>query len=165
MSVLFVNILMIILIKINSFSLVKSKIYNNQLIRSNKYIHIMMDSSVCFSEDNYNKKIYNLLMDKLYYVYDYDNDNDNDNYDYDSENIFEKPLYTLVWYDCEQCKKLLNDMELLQLKKIYLNTKYEFDEFDEFSDLNNNLQKPLLFKDENYISDDLFDIYEEIYKN
>ena len=159
MSVLFVNILFIILIKINSFSLVKPKIYNNQLIRSNKYIHIMMDSSVCFSEeDDYNKKIYNLLMDKLYYVYDYDNDN----YDYDSENIFEKPLYTLVWHDCEQCKKLLNDMELLQLKKIYLDTKYDF---NDFGNLYDDLQKPLLFKDENYISDDLFEIYEEIYKN
>ena len=152
MSVLFVKILFIILIKINAFAFIKTKTITttNQLIRSNKYMHIMMDPSVCFpEEDDYNKKINNMLIDKLYYLYDND---------YDYEDYFSKPLYTLVWHDCEKCKRLLNHMELLKLKKIYVNTNYDFN-------TNYDLQNPLLFKDDKYISDDLFEIYEEIYKN
>ena len=105
-------------------------------------------------EDDYNKKkLKDLLMDKLTYEYEQKN--------YDNENNILKPLYTLIWYDCEKCKKLLYDMELLQLKKIYINAKY----FDKVNNLNTDFKNPLLFKDDNYISDELFEIYEEIYNN
>jgi hypothetical protein len=73
----------------------------------------------------------------------------------------EKPLYTLIWYDCPKCKALISEMEKLDLKHIYINGGYYFyDITDETSQFNT----PLMYKDDEYIGDNLFDIYEEIYK-
>jgi hypothetical protein len=126
-----------------------------KIILTQKYMISISTSTIDYpEEDDYNKKkLKDLLMDKLTYEYEQKN--------YDNENNILKPLYTLIWYDCEKCKKLLYDMELLQLKKIYINAKY----FDKVNNLNTDFKNPLLFKDDNYISDELFEIYEEIYNN
>lgn len=80
------------------------------------------------------------------------------NYDYIHDDT--KPLYTLIWYDCEKCKKLLKDMEELNLKKIYINGGYYF--YD-ISNSEGDFNDPLLYKDDELIGDNLFDIYSEIY--
>jgi hypothetical protein len=52
-------------------------------------------------------------------------------------------------------------MEFLNLKYTYINGGiYFYDTTDELSEFNN----PVLYKDDIIIGDNLFDIYEEIYK-
>lgn len=76
-------------------------------------------------------------------------------------NYIEKPLYTLIWYDCLKCKELVFEMEKLNIKYIFINGNIYFNDIirkmDEF-------QEPLLYKEEILIGENLFDIYEEIYK-
>jgi hypothetical protein len=98
----------------------------------------------CFSDDENNNKINNKI---LFNNYDYIENDD-------------KPLYTLIWYDCEKCAKLLKDMEELNLKKIYINGGYYF--YD-ISDSEGDFNDPLMYKDDELIGDNLFDIYTEIY--
>ena len=93
----------------------------------------------CFPEDYEPKK-----NNRLYYEY-----------------LPEPPLYTLIWYDCDSCKKLLQDMEILQLKNVYINGGEYFYDVD---DLNSKFNTPLLYKEEVFIGDNLFDIYAEIYR-
>jgi hypothetical protein len=99
--------------------------------------------NTCFPEEDNNKK-------KLINI----NTNNIDEYN--------KPLYTLIWYDCDKCFELLEHMDNLNLKKLYINGSYYFydilNESDEFN-------SPLLYKDDELIGDNLFDIYSEIYSN
>ena len=77
------------------------------------------------------------------------------------EEEIHKPFYTLIWYDCPKCKELILQMEFLNLKYTYVNGGiYFYDITDELSEFNN----PVLYKDDIVIGDNLFDIYEEIYK-
>jgi hypothetical protein len=84
-----------------------------------------------------------------------------DNLIMENENTIQKnkPLYTLIWYDCINCKKLLNDMDKLNLKKIYVNEGLYYD----VTDTNKKYIKPLLYKDSEFMGDTLFDIYTTIY--
>jgi hypothetical protein len=77
--------------------------------------------------------------------------------DYYSILDFKKPLYTLIWYDCEKCRKLLANIKSLNLKHIYING-------DGINDIYCDFQSPLLYKDDLFKGDTLFDIYKEIYK-
>jgi hypothetical protein len=72
-----------------------------------------------------------------------------------------QPLYTLIWYDCEQCKKLLNDMEDLCLKNVYINGGSYFYDIE---DVDSKFNTPLMYKEDIFIGDNLFDIYAEIYR-
>lgn len=72
-----------------------------------------------------------------------------------------KPLFTLIWYDCESCIKLLNDMENLQLKLLYINGGSYFYDID---DVDSKFNTPLMYKEDIFIGDNLFDIYAEIYR-
>ena len=73
----------------------------------------------------------------------------------------EPPLYTLIWYDCDSCKKLLHDMENLRLKNVYINGgEYFYENYD----IEYNFNTPLLYKEDIFIGDNLFDIYAEIYR-
>ena len=72
-----------------------------------------------------------------------------------------QPLYTLIWYDCEQCKKLLNDMEDLCLKNVYINGGSYFYDIE---DVDSKFNTPLKYKEDIFIGDNLFDIYAEIYR-
>ena len=91
----------------------------------------------CFPDDNDIPKKYNII------------------------NAIEPPLYTLIWYDCDSCKKLLQDMENLRLKNVYINGgEYFYD----IEDVDNKFNTPLLYKEDVFIGDNLFDIYAEIYR-
>lgn len=61
----------------------------------------------------------------------------------------QKNIYTFLWYDCNECKILLED-----IKKININ--YEYYSKD-------NLDKPFFYKNNNYIGNDIFEFYNEIY--
>jgi len=66
-------------------------------------------------------------------------------------------LYTLIWFDCYDCNKLLQDANEFGKDVLYINGSYYF--FDE-SDANNS---PLFYKDDSLIATDLFSIYEELF--
>jgi len=72
--------------------------------------------------------------------------------------LSDEPIYTLIWYDCLECKQLLDIMKQENKKSIYINGSYYFYDTDE----NVRINKPLFYKEEEFISDDLFDIYAEI---
>ena len=126
-----------ILILINCLLMINTCI---SFLKINMFKKINMINT-CFPEEDNNKK--NLI---------YTNTN----------NIDDKPLYTLIWYDCDKCFELLEHMDNLNLKKLYINGSYYFydilNESDEFN-------SPLLYKDDELIGDNLFDIYSEIYSN
>ena len=94
-----------------------------------------------------NKIKYNLV--KTCYPDHEDNDNNKIIYNFILDN---KSSYKLIWHDCKNCEELLENMQKLNLKKIYINEK-----------LNNYLINPLLYRDDKLIANNLFDIYKEIY--
>lgn len=86
----------------------------------------------------------------------------NYNYEYDSNFIMPKEniLYTLVWFDCEDCKQLLLDVKKHQRNNIsYINGSYYF--FDE----NDETNTPIFYKNDELIATDIFSIYEELFYN
>ena len=100
-----------------------------------------------------------------------DDDNDDrkiNNNDYDGHFVDDyKDMYTLIWYDCPECKELLNTIVYLNLQVNYIDMGVYLDKcgyLDGMDYLNNDLlNKPLFYKDVDLIGDDLFDIYSEIY--
>ena len=112
-----------------------------RFIHTNKMKYCL---STCFSEDGEDHKP--KPMSKSNYI---------------NRDLVEPPLYTLIWYDCESCKKLLNDMENLRLKNVYINGgEYFYD----IEDADSKFNTPLMYKEEVFIGDNLFDIYAEIYR-
>lgn len=113
-----------------------------------KYISrkcLQMQTYIRYSED---EDANNKKKNKLFYEYLPLNENN-------------LPLYTLIWYDCEPCRKLLYEMEKLQLKNVYINGGSYFYDID---DIDSKFNTPLMYKDDVYIGDNLFDIYAEIYR-
>lgn len=69
------------------------------------------------------------------------------------------PLYTILWYDCDECKELLEKLKNVDKKIIYIDGSYYF------YDVNSKEKgKPLLYKDDEFISDEIFEIYEELFQ-
>ena len=68
-------------------------------------------------------------------------------------------LYTLIWFDCEDCMKLLSHIKNHNKKIIYINGSYYF--FDE----NDETNTPLFYKNDELLATDLFSIYEELFYN
>ena len=112
--------------------------------------------------------------------YDNADDDENDkrnkkyNYEYISNfnnHIQEEPLmipnnekpygndafYTLIWFDCEDCKNLLRHLKKECKQMLYINGGYYF--FDE----NDETSTPLFYKDDELIATDIFGIYEELF--
>jgi len=107
---------------------------------------------------------------------DGDNDNRNKKYNYEYISNYNNPIqeeqlmiptnenpdgneafYTLIWFDCEDCKILLRFLKKECKKMLYINGGcYFFDENDETS-------TPLFYKDDELIATDLFSIYEELF--
>lgn len=120
-------------------------------------LFILFQISTCFIRFIHKNKMNNCLKSRNVCF----PDDDERPYRKVNNNEIESPLYTLIWYDCESCKKLLQDMEKLYIKHIYINGGeyfYENHEIDTF------FNTPLLYKDEIFIGDNLFDIYSEIYR-
>ena len=100
--------------------------------------------TTCFPEEDDNKKkklIKKMIGDELYFT--------------NFETVY-KNEYTLIWYNCNECRKLLDVMDELKLSNIYINGE-SFFHIDYF--------EPLLFKNDEFFSDNLDDIYKEIYSN
>jgi hypothetical protein len=68
-----------------------------------------------------------------------------------------EPLYTLIWFDCDDCKKLLTCLKNERKQILYINGGYYF--FDE----NDETSTPLFYKNDDLIATDLFSIYEELF--
>ena len=137
-------------------------------INSKTKLNIGLTSS-CFDDDDENrnnkqKKNYNL---DYGYAYAYDSKR----FGIQEDQIFlqnnkklnnkpnNKPLYTLVWYNCEECKQLLRDVKRDNIKILYIDGSYYF--FDE----NDETNTPLFYKNDELIATDLFGIYEELFYN
>jgi len=73
----------------------------------------------------------------------------------------EDPLYILVWYNCDLCRDLVLELEKLNIKYLYINSGIYFDDVEIKDSV---FQDPLFYKDEILIGENLYDIYEEIYK-
>jgi len=105
----------------------------------------------CFAEEEdenkISKKINDMLVNKISIA--------------NTKHDFDKNLYTLVWYDCKECKTLIENIEKLNLKFIYVNGGSYFYEID---DNVNPFNTPLFYKDDLFVADNIFDIYAEIYK-
>jgi hypothetical protein len=70
-----------------------------------------------------------------------------------------KPTYTLIWYDCKECNNILEITKELNMNMIYINGgSYFYDLIDEYSSTNT----PLFYKDDEFIGDNVIDIYNEI---
>ena len=95
----------------------------------------------------------------------YDDEEKHDRLNKKMKNMFDiadfEPIYTLIWYDCKKCRELLEIIknENLNKKIFYINGGYYF--YDLKSPEENN--KPLLYKDDEFITDELFEIYEELF--
>jgi len=115
-------------------------------------------SKTCYMDDDDND-------DKKRKNNDYCNDLNNSGHFVDDY----KDMYTLIWYDCPECKELLNTFVYLNLQVNYIDMGIYLDKcgyLDGMDYLNNDLMnKPLFYKDVDLIGDDLFDIYSEIYKS
>ena len=81
----------------------------------------------------------------------------NDEYIPTGNTVNKQTLYTLVWYDCKECDQLLEEVYKTGLQFIYIDGTYYF--YD--PQLSDN--KPLLYKDEEFLTDDIFDIYTELF--
>ena len=106
-------------------------------------------------------------------------------------NIVKPPLYIVIWKDCEDCKELLHNMELLDVKYFYFNMDSVIPDVLETIDFEgedaedqrrmverrnsekrvwNNLKQvqtqieiPIFYKDDVYLGNKLMDIYCELY--
>ena len=66
-------------------------------------------------------------------------------------------LYTLIWFDCDDCKGLLQDVKKEGKDVFYINgSHYFFDDSDESN-------SPLFYKKDELIATDIFSIYEELF--
>ena len=72
--------------------------------------------------------------------------------------LSDQPIYTLIWYDCPECLQLLDVMDQENKKSIYINGTHFF--YDKTA--GPLINKPLFYKEDEFISDDLFEIYVEI---
>jgi hypothetical protein len=68
-------------------------------------------------------------------------------------------LYTLIWFDCEDCRNLLSDIKNDGKKISYIDGSYYF--FDK----NDETNTPIFYKNDELIATDVFSIYEELFYN
>lgn len=99
-------------------------IFNKKIAKKQKYFL----TKTCFPEEDPPKKKY---LDK------------------DLEINILPNIYTIYWYDCNECKILLED-----IKEININFEYYSKD---------DLDKPFFYKNNHYIGNDIFNFYKEIY--
>jgi len=92
------------------------------------------------------------------------NDKRKKKYSYNQECQFilpnnEDTFYTLIWFNCEDCRQILRHIKNVNKKIIYIDGSYYF--FDE----NDETNTPLFYKNDELIATDLFGIYEELFYN
>lgn len=129
----------------------------NPIIKPKKIVSFSLCVKTCFADDdsqdkNENNQIkYDEEIGKINFT--------NVDY-YDEIDISSNPFYTLVWYDCEECKELLERISKENKKLIYINGGYYF--YDIYN--KENKGDPLLYKNDDFVADDLFGIYAELFQ-
>ena len=92
-------------------------------------------------------------------LYENDESNKKYNYNYESDKSDEylDTFYSLIWFDCDDCKQLLDDAKNVCKQLAYIDGGYYFfDKDDETS-------TPLFYKNDELIATDMFSIYEELF--
>ena len=106
-------------------------------------------TTTCFDDDDdWNNKR------KQKYNYNYGSDSNFNNQIHQEPN-YPNNIYTLVWYDCDDCKELLRNIKNIS----YINGTYYF------FDVNDKTNTPLFYKNDELIATDVFSIYEELFYN
>jgi len=127
-------------------------------------LHVRLTSATFYDDDEDDK---DARKKKYNYNYDYYSDFNFNNHIREEQFIVSndaevdnyETLYTLIWFDCDDCIKLLSDVKNDGKKILYVNgTHYFFDENDETN-------SPLFYKNDELIASDIFGIYEELYYN
>lgn len=106
-------------------------------------------------------------------------------------NIVKSPMYIVIWKDCKECKELIHNMELLNVKYFYFNVDTVMSDYLEpmdfhgedaedhrrimerqnlekrvwknLKDVQNRIEIPIFYKDDVYLGNQLMDIYCELY--
>jgi len=123
-------------------------------------------TSACF-DDNDDDEEYGNDKRKKIYNFNYVTDTDFDNHIREEQIILKnnkilenyETVYTLIWFDCDDCKQLLRDVKNERKKILYIDGSYYF--FDE----NDEKNTPLFYKNDDLIAKDVFSIYEELFHN
>ena len=130
----------------------------NPIIKSKKIVSFSLCVKTCFADDHdsqnedKNKQIrYDEEMSKINFT--------NIDYHHDID-IISSSFYTLVWYDCAECKELLERISKENKKLIYINGGYYF--YDIYN--KENKGDPLLYKNDDFIADNIFEIYAELFQ-
>ena len=119
-----------------------------------KTLHLNVKfTTTCFDDDddwnNKRKRVYN---------YNYGSDSNFMNHIHE-EQTYSNNIYTLVWYDCDECKELLRNIKNDRKNISYINGSYYF------FDVNDKTNTPLFYKNDELIATDVFSIYEELFYN
>lgn len=69
------------------------------------------------------------------------------------------PKYTIIWHDCVSCRKLLSDLNKLLVNWEFIDNGYIEEEKENFC---KTITQPLLFRENNYIGRDVFQLYLEL---
>ena len=110
-------------------------------------------TTTCFDDDDdWNNKR------KQKYNYNYESDSNFINQIHQEQN-YPNNIYTLVWYDCDDCKQLLTHIKDNRKNISYINGSYYF------FDVNDKTNTPLFYKNDELIATDVFSIYEELFYN
>jgi hypothetical protein len=123
-------------------------------------------TSACF-DDNDDDEDYGNDNRKKKYNFNYGSDTDFDNHIREEQIIIQnnkilenyETVYTLIWFDCDDCKQLLRHVKNERKKILYIDGSYYF--FDE----NDEKNTPLFYKNDDLIATDVFSIYEELFYN
>lgn len=137
-----------------------TRLFNPRLIPFSKTkLNARLTSTTFYDDEDGNDK----RKKKYSYNYDYSDSVFNFNNNMQDEKFIlpnnEETNYTLIWFDCEDCIKLLSNIKNDNIKIIYINGSYYF--FDE----NDETNSPLFYKNDELIATDLFGIYEELFYN
>lgn len=125
-------------------------------------------TSACFDDDEYDEyHDYGNEKRKKKYNFNYGSDTDFDNHIREEQIILKnnkilenyETVYTLIWFDCDDCKQLLRHVKNERKKILYIDGSYYF--FDE----NDEKNTPLFYKNDDLIATDVFSIYEELFYN
>jgi hypothetical protein len=134
LAIIFIKLVLILQIQLNGFLWIPKK-------QPTKWFAFKHTSAYREpDDDDQDKKKTNMLNMNIYYTFDFSK----------PSNPF-KSNYTLVWFDCQLCRDLQMDMKRLRLE-------YEYVDFTAA-----NLEHPILLENDEFVSNDLFDIYSYLF--
>ena len=155
-------LLIVIIISCKTFTEGFSKLHRRTIPFSRAKLNQRL-TSTCFyhddDEDRNDKR-------KKKYIYNCESESNFNNHIQEEKMIQQnnekqdnETFYTLIWFDCEDCRQLLRDTKNYCKQILYINGSYYF--FDE----NDETNSPLFYKNDELIATDVFSIYEELFYN